>query len=333
MLQWSVKMQNQSEFDSYECLTTARKSETFHLWLICALVVLTSGLQSCTVILRLSTTLPVCTVSEIMVHALRSAKEIGYTGQVSRAGVHLGGDRGQDLCLIPLKSFVSFLHSDLWKLNHWEQLPRFPGHTGEHWAQTRCILFSTKYVQHLELVCIISNLELTGYNRSHQWHKAAFVLFFQSKRRNLGRTAGRKVRLPCTVDDHTQPKFEHYTSQHHHLSRKYNIIPTKHHCWTSEFHHFHQCQLYCCQLHVNYNNLHNYEQYGSNHRVRLVLHHVSVSLEHRLSSVMPVLNLGGFSWQPGQHAAQSGQKCVQPQLQSSGSAVVPAGEPFGRPEH
>ncbi|XP_056911329.1 adhesion G-protein coupled receptor G2 isoform X2 [Takifugu flavidus] len=45
------------------------------------------NLQSCTVILRLSTTLPVCTVSEIMMHALRSAKEIGYTGQVSRAAI------------------------------------------------------------------------------------------------------------------------------------------------------------------------------------------------------------------------------------------------------
>lgn len=41
-----------------------------------------------------------------MMHALRSAKEIGYTGQVSRAGVHLGGDRNQGSCLISLKSFV-----------------------------------------------------------------------------------------------------------------------------------------------------------------------------------------------------------------------------------
>lgn len=85
--------------------------EVWDIWPVtdlCSSDVLTSGLQSCTVILRLSTTLPVCTVSEIVMHALRSAKEIGYTGQVSRAGVHLGGDRSQDLCLIPLKSFVSF---------------------------------------------------------------------------------------------------------------------------------------------------------------------------------------------------------------------------------
>lgn len=155
-------MQKQSEFESSECLTTARKSETFDL---CSSDVLTSSLQNCTVILRLSATLPVCTVSEIMMHALRSVKEIGYTGQVSRAGVHLGGDRNQGSCLTSLKSFVLFfLHSDLWKLNHWEQLPQFPGHTGEYWAQTRRILFSTKCVQHLELVCIASNLQLTGYN-------------------------------------------------------------------------------------------------------------------------------------------------------------------------
>lgn len=31
-------MQNQSEFESYECLTTTRESETFDLWLICALL-------------------------------------------------------------------------------------------------------------------------------------------------------------------------------------------------------------------------------------------------------------------------------------------------------
>lgn len=218
--------------------------EVWDIWPVadlCSPDVLTSSLQSCTVILRLFTSLPVCIVSEIMMHALRSAEEIGYTGQVSRAGVHHGGS--QDLCLIPLKPFVPFLHSDLWKL-HWEQLPQFPGHTGEYWAKTRRVLFSTKRDRHLELVRITSNLKLTGYNR-HQWRKAAFVIFFQSEWRNLGRAAGRKVRLPCTIDDHTQPKFEPYTSQHHHLSCKYNIIPTKHHCWTSEFHHSHQCQLYC----------------------------------------------------------------------------------------
>ncbi|XP_011609905.2 adhesion G-protein coupled receptor G2 isoform X3 [Takifugu rubripes] len=52
-----------------------------------ATVICENAKPNCTVILRLSTTLPVCTVSEIMMHALRSAKEIGYTGQVSRAAI------------------------------------------------------------------------------------------------------------------------------------------------------------------------------------------------------------------------------------------------------
>lgn len=48
---------------------------------------------------------------------------------------------------------------------------------------------------------------------------------------------------------------------------------------------------------------------------------------------MSVLNVGIFSWQPGQHAAQSGQKCVQSEFQWSESAADPAGESFGGPQH
>lgn len=78
--------------------TSHHSQEVWDIWHVtdlCSSDVWTSSLQSCTVILRLSTTLPVCTVSEIMMHALRSAKEIGYTGQVSRAGVRLRGDKSR----------------------------------------------------------------------------------------------------------------------------------------------------------------------------------------------------------------------------------------------